>query len=126
MMKSILPFHRVMLLLTFATAAPLFAAEKGWVGMGLDVKLGINGSLLSPVVALASVKSIAPNSPAAGQKIAVGDSLVEIEGLVVPRCKGSALKAKLTVEPGKTVRLKFKRANGEIYEVELTTVPKPR
>ena len=125
-MKTIPAFHRLFLLLALTTAAALPAAEKGWVGMGLDVKLGTNGSLLSPVVGLASVKSIAPNSPADGHKIAVGDSLVEIDGLVVPGCKGSALKAKLTVEPGKALRLKFKRANGDIYDAELTAVSKRR
>ena len=66
------------------------------------------------------------HSPADGKKIVVGDSVIEIDGLAVAGCKYSILKSRFAAEPGKTVKLKFKRANGEIYDAELTAVPKPR
>ncbi len=112
-----------MVVLMFALAAPMRATEKGELGFGLNVKLG-GSSLFKLIVAWASIKSIALNSPADGHGIAIGDLLMEVDGLAVPGCKGSDLKAKLTVAPGRTVRLKFKRNSGEIYAVEITAVGK--
>jgi C-terminal processing protease CtpA/Prc len=125
-MKTISPLRFVPLFVALAIATPLVAAQKGFIGMQLDGKAdpGSGLNFLNPTLLSGWVKYIVPKSPADGHGIAVGDSVLEIDGMPVPGCKLSALKAKLTVEPGQTVHLKLKRANGEIYTADLTAIPK--
>ena len=59
-----------------------------------------------------------------GHGIAAGDSLIEVNGLVVAGSKLSVFRSKLKAEPGQPVRSKFKRPNGEVYTVEILATPK--
>ena len=124
-MKTVVRFLRSVLFLAFATAIPLLAVDEGWIGMGLDVKLG-GPSMLNLVVVTVTVKSIAPNSPADGQKITVGDAVIAVDGMEVSGVKLSVLTAKLRPPVGTTASLKLKRPGGEIYAVDLISVPKPK
>ena len=124
-MKTVVRFLSSVLFLSFVTAIPLLAVDEGWIGMGLDVKLG-GPSMLNLVVVTVTVKSIAPNSPADGQKITVGDAVIAVDGMEVSGVKLSVLKAKLRPPVGTTASLKLKRPGGEIYAVDLISVPKPK
>jgi C-terminal processing protease CtpA/Prc len=125
-MKTMLPIRLLPLLVALAIANPLVAAQKGFIGIALDGKAdpGSGFSFLNPTLMSAWVKSIVPKSPADGHQITIGDIVLEIDGLPVPGCKLSALKTKLAVEAGQTIRLKLKRSNGEIYTVDLTAIRK--
>lgn len=125
-MKIIFPLRFVPLLAALAIATPLVGAPKGFIGMQLDGKAdpGSGLNFINPTLMSGWVKYIVPKSPADGHNIAVGDIVLEIDGMPVAGCKLSALKAKLTVEAGQTVHLKLKRANGEIYTADLIAIPK--
>jgi C-terminal processing protease CtpA/Prc len=126
-METILPIRVLLLFVALAIAAPLVAAQKGFIGMALDGKAdpGSGLNFLNPTLMSSWVKSIVPKSPADGHHITVGDIVLEIDGMPVPGCKLSALKTKLAVEAGQTIHLKLKRSNGEIYTADLTAIPKP-
>ena len=124
-MKTVVRFLRSLLFLAFATAIPLLAVDEGWIGMGFNAKLG-GTSMLNLVVVAVTVKSIALNSPADGHKITVGDSVIAVDGIEVSGGKLSIIKAKLRPPVGTTANLKLKRAGGEIYTVELISVPRPK
>ena len=126
-MDTIHPTRSLLLFIALAIATPLVAAQKGFIGMALDGKAAQGSGLnfLNPTLVSIWVKSIVPKSPADGHHISVGDIVLEIDGMPMPGCKLSALKTKLAVEAGQTIRLKLKRSNGEIYTADLTAIPKP-
>jgi C-terminal processing protease CtpA/Prc len=101
-----------------ATAAP----EKGYFGFKIEAET--SGFMLNPTVKRVAIKSVIPDSPAAG-RIAVGDEIIEAEGHAVPGGKALQLKPMLQKSPGETVHLKMKRPNGESYSVEITAVKRP-
>lgn len=110
--------------LTFAV--PLVAVEKGFIGLKIDMKADASGlsSIFNPTIMSAWVGYIVPKSPADGHDMAIGDIVLEIDGIPLSGCKLSVLKAKMSARPGQTVHLKLKRSNGEIYTADLTAVPK--
>ena len=69
---------------------------------------------------------MAPGSPAAAQHLAVGDVLVEIEGLPVAQADGDALKGRMHKAVGETLHLRLKRASGELYPADLVAAAKPQ
>lgn len=110
-------------LLSLAIASGAAAApEKGYFGFRIEAQT--SGFMFNPTVKRVSIKSVEPNSPAAG-RVAVGDEIIEAEGHAVPGGKALELKPMLQKSPGETVHLKLKRANGESYSVELTAVKRP-
>ncbi len=66
-----------------------------------------------------------PGSPAARGGIAVGDSIVKLEGVAVSGRKASDLKNAARRDVGQTLRLELKRPNGQVYSVALVAVPRP-
>ena len=127
-MKTTLPLLLLSLFLAVTSASPLRAAEKGWIGLAFDLK-GVSDStpsVFSPTVMSCSVKYVFPNSPADGHHIVWGDIVVEINGQPITGCKLAKLKSMLQVKVGKTVSVKFRRSNGEIYTAELTAILKPK
>ena len=124
-MKTIVRFLRLVLFFAFAAAIPLHAADQGWIGLGFNAKLG-GTSMLNLVVVTVTVKSIAPNSPADGHKITVGDSVIAVDGMEMSGGKLSIIKAKLRPPVGTSASLKLRRPGGEIYTVELISVPRPK
>jgi C-terminal processing protease CtpA/Prc len=117
-------FPRWAAVLLLALCGLAAARGEGWIGIGLDVDTG--GSFWHPRVQSAKVSSIAADSPAAKQAIAVGDSLVEIAGLPVAGGDGNALLGKMRTTAGDSVHLKLQRADGTIYERDVVAVPPPQ
>jgi S1-C subfamily serine protease len=112
--------------LLFTVALLLNAAaadEKGWFGFGVDVKT--SGFMLNPNVASIVIAEITPNSPAAAQRVAVGDEIVEAEGTTVPGSKALQLRSIMTKRPGETLHLRLKRKDGEIYSATITATKRP-
>jgi C-terminal processing protease CtpA/Prc len=98
------------------------AADKGYFGFGLGVK---GEGMFNPTVKSVTVQSIQPGTPAAEQKIAVGDEIVEVEGVSVPGRKANELKPLMEKKVGEVIHLRLKRANGEIYSVTMTAIKRP-
>src|SRR5450432_275569 len=109
-MKNVLFLRGFILFLVLTTVTSLSAAEKGWLGLVFYFK----GNFFSHVVESGVVTAISPNSPADGHQIAIGDALIEFEGLTVHGAKLSDLRAKGDFAVGQVLHLKFKRASGDI------------
>ncbi|MFN2475823.1 MAG: PDZ domain-containing protein [Chthoniobacterales bacterium] len=118
MNKMFLATFLTLAILTGAQAAP----EKGYFGFKLGAET--TGFPLNPTVKRVVIKSVVPDSPAAGH-LEVGDEIIEAEGHAVPGAKALQLKPIMQKSPGETVHLKLKRANGESYSVNLTAVKRP-
>ena len=87
------------------------AAEKGWFGFRLGVK---GEGMLNPTVKSVTAQSVEPRTPAAEHKIAAGDEIVEVGGVLVPGRKANELKPLMEKKAGEVVHLRLKRTNGEI------------
>jgi len=112
----------LVLLFTFVWTSIGTAAEKGWFGFGL--KVAADG-FFNPTVNSITVESIAPNSPAAEQHIAVGDQIIQVENTEVSGRKASELKPLMQKHVGETIHLRLKRPTGETYAVTLTAAKPP-
>lgn len=115
----------IAVLICFASVAS--AAEKGFFGFALRTEFG--GSFWSPVLTNASIAQVVPGSATAKSGIAVGDVLLEYEGLAIPGAKGDdlkRLKAALdrSAVVGDQLRMKLRRGNGKEYSVVLTAEPR--
>lgn len=119
---------RALLIAAALCAASLAgAAEKGFFGFGLRTEF--DGSFWNPVLALAAISLIVPDSPTARSGIAVGDVVLELEGLTVPGAKDDQLdklEEVLERKPrvGDQLRMKLRRANGEVYSIVLVAEPR--
>ena len=111
------------LLLLAWSAGASAAEEKGWFGFKLDVQT--SGFALNPTVKTAKVDSVTPNSPAAEQKIAPGDEIIEAEGQKVPGGRALKLRPIMKKKPGESIRLRLKRANGETYSATIVAAKRP-
>jgi C-terminal processing protease CtpA/Prc len=108
-------------------ACPIGAADRGFFGFGL--RTDFDGSFWSPVLASASISLVAPDSPTAKSGITLGDTLIEIEGLLIPGAKDEHLKKiKAILEKdarvGDQLHLKLRRNTGQEYSVTLTAEPR--
>ena len=112
----------VVLALTWIFTSSLLAAEKGWLGFELNIA---GESFFSLTVRSVTVASVTPKSPAAGQAIAAGDEIIQVEQTTVPGRKAWELKPLLQKQVGESVHLKLKRPTGETYSVTLTAVKRP-
>jgi C-terminal processing protease CtpA/Prc len=99
------------------------AAEKAWYGF--HIKPETAGFPLNPVVTSVVIDKIKPNSPAAAQKMQVGDEIIEADGKPVPGTRALKLVALLSKQPGEVLRLRLKRADGDDYSVSVRGIKKP-
>lgn len=106
--------------LLFSVAAS--AGETGFVGFGILVDL--EGLFLNPTLKTVTVNKVVPKSPAEKAGLAVGDQIVEVEGMKVQGAKAYDLKPYLDVDVGKTVKMVIKKASGQLRTVSLTAVQK--
>jgi C-terminal processing protease CtpA/Prc len=123
-MHRCIPIHvgacwLLLLLTTIAVADD----TRGWFGFAANID--VDGTL-SPTVHSMKIDSVVAGSPAASQKLAAGDEIIEAEGLAVPGCKARALQARMDKRVGETLHLRLKRAGGEIYSVNLVAATKPK
>ena len=105
--------------LLFSVAAS--AGETGFVGFGILVDL--EGFFLNQTLKTVTVNKVVPESPAEKAGLAVGDQIVEVEGMKVQGAKAYDLKPYLDVDVGKTVKMVIKKASGQLRAVSLTAVP---
>ena len=105
------------------TASAVADDSKGWFGFVANVDVD---GMLSPTVQSIKIDSVVAGSPAANQKLAAGDEMIEAEGLVVAGCKARDLQARMDKRVGETLHLKLKHANGEIYSTNLVAAMKPK
>jgi S1-C subfamily serine protease len=112
---------------TMFCASVATADDRGFFGFALRTEF--DGSFWSPVLSVASIAQVVPNSPTAKSGLAVGDVLLELEGIVVPGAKGDELKKLKAVlnkddRIGDQLHMKLRRANGEIYSAVLVAEPR--
>lgn len=118
---------RTLLIAALSAATIVAAADKGFFGFAL--RTDFDGSFWKPVLSVASISVVAPNSSTARNGVAVGDILLELEGIPVPGAKGEQLdklKAALKKDPrvGDQLRMTLRRANGEVYSAVLVAEPR--
>jgi len=117
--------HRTASMLTVAAlvalSATLWAAEAGWFGLGLSVDAD---GALSPTLRSITIAKVLPSSPAARAGLAPGDTVLEVQGILVAGAKADVLKAAMQKAVGETLRVKIQRG-AEIREVSLIAVNKP-
>jgi len=89
----------------------------------------ISGDLMIRRLALALLAAAfmfsSPASHAAKAGLAVGDMIVEIEGIAVAGAKADALKAAVQKSVGESLRLKIKRGTDASQDVSLIAGPQP-
>lgn len=112
----------VSVVLAFASVA--LGSERGWFGM----TAGVDGSgfFLNPTVKSATITKVVANSPAAEQKLAVGDEIVEVEGRAVAGSKAKEIQPLMQKSVGGTLHLRLKRKSGQLYSAALVAAPQPK
>ncbi len=106
----------------FAVGPVAHAAGDAWYGLKLNVEAD---GVLHPIVHSIKVEKVWPASPAAQAGLAVGDVVVEIQGLKVDGAKADELKKAMSKKVGETLRLKVKHDGNELRDCTLTAAQKP-
>jgi len=112
---------------TFAGVVTAAVAADGFFGFALRTDFG--GSFWNPILSVATISVVAPGSATAKNGVAVGDALLELEGIPVPGAKDEPLKKlkailKKEAQVGDRLHMKLRRANGEVYSVVLVAEPR--
>jgi C-terminal processing protease CtpA/Prc len=113
------------LALVVAVTLPLPAhAENndGW--FGVSIKANTKGISFNPTIRSVKITKVFPSSPAAAG-IAVGDSVVVIQGVTVAGAKANTLRGVMKKAVGEEIQIKIKRGTAEPYEVKMTAIKKP-
>ena len=103
------------LLVVFSAVA--HAAERGYFGFSIAVDAD---GFFKPTLKSVTVNGITPGSPAQLAGLVSGDQFVEVEGHQVAGAKADEIKPYLTRNVGETIRLKVKKASGDVISVTLT------
>jgi len=103
-------------------SATLIAAEKGWFGLAISVDAD---GALSPTLRSVTITKVFSSSPAALAGLVPGDTILEVQGIVVAGAKADVMKAAMQKSVGETLRLKIQRGATQIREVSLIAVRKP-
>lgn len=109
------------LLLLCATAAS--AGERGYFGFGLEV--ATKGFFLSPEITSLKISKVVPGTPAERGGIRAGDTILQVEDLVVAGSKALDLKARAARDVGQILHLQLRHADGQTYAVNMVAVPHP-
>jgi C-terminal processing protease CtpA/Prc len=107
----------------FLFSANLAAADQGWFGLGFSADIE---GLFTPTLRSITITKVLPSSPAALAGIAPGDTVLEVQGIVVAGTKPDVFKAAMQKSVGETLRLKIKRGATEIREVSMVALKKPQ
>jgi S1-C subfamily serine protease len=107
----------------FPLSATLWAAEKGWFGLALSVDAD---GAFSPTLRSVTITKVLPASPAALAGLAAGDTVLEIQGVVVAGTRADVVEAAMQKSVGETLRLKIRRGATETREVALVAVRQPQ
>jgi predicted metalloprotease with PDZ domain len=115
-------------LMLLAAAVLLFsplasqAAEKGWFGFAMAIDAD---GILNPKLRSIKIDKVFPASPAANAGLSAGDTIVEMEGIVVAGATADGLKTAMQKSVGETLRLKIKHGADASRDVSLIAAPKP-
>ncbi len=104
-------------------AIPAHAGENGYLGISIQAEG--EGAFWNPTIKSVKVAKVGPGSPAEAAGIAVGDSIVEIEGRPVAGAKASDLRPYMQREVGQQLRLVVRRPSGELKTVSVAAGAKP-
>ena len=91
----------------------------GGGSIGFSLQVSADG-VFSPKVSKVSVKTVVAGSQAEAAGLAVGDELIQVEGVTVPGASASVLKPHMELVARKPKKLRLKRSTGREYEVTLT------
>lgn len=99
-----------------------WASDPGFFGFALRTEF--DGSFWNPILAVATIGEVAPNSATSKSGVAVNDVLLELEGIPVPGAKDEPLKKlkavlKKGAHVGDQLHMKLRRTNGEVYSIVL-------
>jgi C-terminal processing protease CtpA/Prc len=97
--------------------------NNGWFGMSLNVDA--EGISLNPTIRSIKVLSVVPTSPAGSAGLVPGDSIVEVQGIIVAGSKADVLKAAMQKAVGEALHLKVRRGATVPREVTLIAISKP-
>jgi C-terminal processing protease CtpA/Prc len=75
--------------------------------------------IFDPVLKTVTIQKVEPGLPAASAGIAVGDTIIEVEGKQVAGAKAKELEPLMRKQVGEVLRLKLRRASGESYTVSM-------
>ncbi len=114
---------RLCLACVLFVAIPAHAGESGY--LGISIKAEGEGAFWNPTIKSVKVAKVVPGSPAEAAGIAVGDSIVEIEGKQVEGAKASDLRPYMQREVGQQLRLAVKKPSGEVKTVSVVAGAKP-
>jgi C-terminal processing protease CtpA/Prc len=99
------------------------ADDRAWYGF--HIKPETAGFPLNPTVRSVVIDTVKVNSPAAAQRIQVGDEILEADGKTIPGARALQLISLLNKEPGSLLRLQLRRADGERYTAVVRGIKKP-
>jgi C-terminal processing protease CtpA/Prc len=117
-------FLTLALTLAVILPSPAYAeTNDGWFGVA--IKANTKGLSFNPTIRSVKITKVFPSSPAANAGIAVGDSVVVIQGVVVAGAKANTLRAVMKKAVGEEIQIKIKRGTAEPYEVKMTAIKKP-
>ncbi len=85
--------------------------------MGINIKVEGDGALWNPTIKSVKVAKVVTGSSAEKAEVAVGDSIVEIEGRQVAGAKANDLRPQMQFEVGQQVKLMVKKPSGEVRAV---------
>jgi S1-C subfamily serine protease len=102
----------------------IVAAEKGWFGFA--IKVDAEEASVNPVLRSITVEKVFDASPAAQAGLLVGDSVLQIQGIVVAGARAEVLRAALNRPVGETLHLKVKRGPGDIRDISIIAVQNPQ
>ncbi len=108
--------------LAVAVACAAWAGERGYFGFGMDVDT--EGAFWNPTLRSITIKTVAPQSPAAVTGMLAGDAVLEVAGKPVPGAKGKEMQATIEKNIGESVQLKVRHPNGDIAVLNMVAAAK--
>jgi C-terminal processing protease CtpA/Prc len=108
------------LLLPLQTSAGM---NDGWFGVA--IKADTKGTSFNPTIRSLQIIKVFPSSPATSADLAVGDSIIVIQGIVVAGAQANDFKAVMKKSVGEEIQMKIQRGTTKPFEVRLTAIRKP-
>jgi C-terminal processing protease CtpA/Prc len=99
------------------------AGEKGWFGIGVAVET--EGFFLDPTLLAVKIDKVVPSSPAATAGLTAGDSVIEVEGIVVAGARARDVQAAMDKGIGESLHLRVKNINGVARVLTLKAAARP-
>ena len=95
---------------SFAISATAVAAEKGKIGLALDI--AVEGGFFNPTLSSVKVNKLVAGGAAEKAGLLVGDQILKIADCVIPGCPADDAKDLMKRNKGESVSFFIKRADG--------------